>query len=127
MLLVACTSPELPGVAAPTPGAQAVFEDAVPQVYAEEEVDVPARPLEPIRPDYPVRLRELGVEGSVEARVTVWPDGSVRGARLLASSRPEFTDAVRQALDGARFAPGLRRGQPVASTVTLEVHFELSR
>ena len=103
-------------------------EDAVPSVYAEGEVDVPARPLEPLRPAYPARLRELGVEGSVEARVIVfWPDGSISGRELLASDHPEFTEAVREVLDEARFAPGLRRGQPVASTVTLRLHFRLDR
>ncbi len=105
----------------------AVVEDAVPTVYAEQEVDVPARPLEPIRPRYPARLRELGVEGSVEARVIVWPDGSISGRELIASDHPEFTQAVRAALDRARFAPGLLRGKPVASTVTLKLHFRLSR
>jgi TonB family protein len=101
--------------------------DAVPQVYAEQEVDVVARPLAPLRPRYPARLRELGVEGSVEARVIVWPDGSVSGRELVASDHPEFTDSVREALVGARFSPGLYRGEPVASVVTLRLHFRLDR
>jgi TonB family protein len=125
LLLAACAQPApVPGSAAAPPPAH---EDAGPIVYSEQEVDVPARPLEPIRPVYPPRLRELGVEGSVEARVVVWPDGSLQGATLVASDHPEFTESVRLALAEARFAPGLRRGQPVASSVTLRLHFRLER
>jgi TonB family protein len=124
-ILAACAQP----APAPEPAAAPVeaHEDAAPFVFAEEELDVPARPLEPIRPVYPPRLRELGVEGSVEARVVVWPDGSLQGATLVASDHPEFTESVRAALAEARFAPGLRRGEPVASSVTLRLHFRLER
>ena len=127
MCFAACASPEPPAPAPVDAVVPAVAEDAVPTVYAEQEVDVAARPLEPIRPRYPARLREFGVEGSVEALVIVWPDGSVSGRELIASDHPEFTKAVRAALDEARFAPGLLRGKPVASTVTLKLHFRLSR
>ncbi|MGI9431060.1 MAG: energy transducer TonB, partial [Myxococcota bacterium] len=105
--------------------APAPIEDAVPTVYDENEVDVPARPLEPLRPRYPAGLRELGVEGSVKARVIVWPDGSVSGRELIESDHPEFTRAVRAALDEAYFSPGVFRGQPVASIVTLTLNFRL--
>lgn len=118
--LAACASPRPP----PEPAPQ---RDASPFVYAEPDVDVPARPLEPIRPDYPLRLRERGIEGRVEARVLVWPDGSVHGATLVRSDHPEFTAAAREAIAVARFAPGLKAGQPVASSVTLVLHFRLER
>lgn len=127
LLLATCSSPTSPNAIPPATTAPSAAEDGVPHVYGEDEVDVPARPLEPIRPAYPTRLREFGVEGSVTARVIVWADGSVHGGELLASDHPEFTRAVREALSGARFAPGLRRGQPVTSTVTLELHFRLAR
>ncbi len=127
LLLAACASPEDPARTRPDTAAPAIVEDAIPTIYAEHEVDVSARPLEPLRPRYPAGLREFGVEGSVEARVIVWPDGSVSGRELIASDHPEFTRAVRAALDDARFAPGLLRGKPVASTVTLKLHFRLER
>ena len=128
LCFAACASPEPPIPPPVDAVAPAVAEeDAVPTVYAEQEVDVAARPLEPIRPRYPARMRDFGVEGSVEARVIVWPDGSVSGRELIGSDHPEFTRAVQAALDEARFAPGLLRGKPVASTVTLKLHFRLSR
>lgn len=127
LLLAACTAPATPAVSARTRERERPVQDAVPAVYGEQEVDVPARPLEPVRPAYPPRLRQLGIEGSVEARVVVWPDGSVHGGELLASDHPEFTRAVREALAEARFAPGMRRGVPVASKVTLRLNFRLDR
>jgi TonB family protein len=103
----------------------AVVEDAGPRYFAEDEVDRPARPLAPIEPDYPPQLRALGVEGDVEARVMVLADGSVGGARLLASDDAAFTAAVREALDAARFEPAERAGRPVASWVTLRLRFRM--
>jgi TonB family protein len=105
----------------------ALHVDAVPRVYAEDEVDVPARPLAPILPEYPKSLRELGVEGTVEARVLVWADGTFGGGQVVASSHPAFTDAARDALHRATFAPAELRGEPVASRVTVVLRFELRR
>jgi TonB family protein len=122
--LLACASQPAPPPAALEP---ALHRDAVPRVYAEDEVDVPARPREPILPEYPRSLRDLGVEGSVEARVLVWADGTFGGGQVLASSHPAFTDAAREALHRATFAPAELRGEPVASRVTVVIHFELQR
>jgi TonB family protein len=125
--LLACAS-EPARSPVPEPESEpALHQDAVPRVYAEDEVDVPARPLEPILPEYPKSLRELGVEGTVEARVVVWADGSFGGGQVVASSHPEFTDAAREALHRASFAPAQLGGEPVASRVTVVVHFELKR
>ena len=100
-------------------------EDGGPTIYQEHEVDVPARPVDPIRPAYPPRLRALGLEGEVEARVIVLSDGSVGGARLVESTHEDFTVAVREALREARFHPARRRGRPVSSWVTVRLHFRL--
>jgi TonB family protein len=109
------------------PTARPVREDAGPSYYQEHEVDVPARPVEPLQPVYPPRLRALGVEGEVEARVAVLSNGSVGSARLVESTRDEFTVAVGEALRGARFHPALRRGKPVSSWVTVRLHFRIER
>jgi protein TonB len=88
-------------------------------------VDVPARPALPIEPAYPRRLRELGIEGEVEARLLVRADGSVGGATLAASSHEEFTRAAREALREARFLPARLDGRAVDSRVTLRLRFRL--
>jgi TonB family protein len=81
--------------------------------------------VDPLRPAYPPRLLALGVEGEVEARVIVLSDGSVGGARLVESTHPEFTAAVREALREARFHPALRHGKPVSSWLTVRLRFRL--
>jgi TonB family protein len=100
-------------------------EDAGPFYYQEHEIDVPARPVNPIRPAYPTRLRALGFEGEVEARVMVRSDGSVDGAQLVESSHDDFTVSVREALRQARFHPARLRGKPVSSWMTVRLHFRL--
>ena len=100
-------------------------EDAGPFYYQEHEVDVPARPVDPIRPVYPPRLRGLGLEGEVEARVMVRSDGSVDGAQLVESTHDDFTVSVREALREARFHPARLRGKPVSSWVTVRLRFRL--
>jgi TonB family protein len=100
-------------------------EDAGPTFYQEHEVDVPARPVDPIQPPYPPRLRALGLEGEVEARVMVLSDGSVGGAQLVESTHDDFTIALREALREARFHPARRRGKPVSSWVTVRLRFRL--
>lgn len=102
-------------------------EDAGPRIYDEDQVDVPARPIAPIRPVYPPRMRALGVPGEVEARVIVRSDGSCGGGRIVGTTNDDFTASARKAIRAARFHPALRAGRPVASWVTLRVHFELDR
>jgi TonB family protein len=81
--------------------------------------------VDPIRPAYPPRLRALGLEGDVEARVMVRSDGSVGGAQLVESSHDDFTAALREALSEARFHPARLRGKPVSSWVTVRLRFRL--
>jgi protein TonB len=121
--LVAC-APAGAGDLLPGPAFSPPAEDAVPYLL-EHEVDVPARPVDPIEGDYPPELRALGVQGEVEARVAVLPDGSVAGARLVASTHELFTAAAREAIGRARFHPALRDGRPVASWVVVRLRFRL--
>jgi protein TonB len=100
-------------------------QDATPRVYAQDEVDTPTRPVAPLEPAYPPRLRALGLEGEVETRVVVAADGRVRGARLVESTHPDFTASARAAIREARFEPARLDGRPVASWVTLRLRFRL--
>lgn len=125
MTLAGCAGGPAPSRADEDPAFRPRREDAGPTFYQEHEVDVPARPVDPIRPAYPPRLRALGLEGEVEARVIVLPDGSVGGARLVASTHDDFTVAVQEALREARFHPARRRGEAVSSWVTVRLRFRL--
>lgn len=125
-LALACAGGPSP---APPPVAAAPArppEDALPTFFGPDEVDVIARPIAPIRPEYPPSLRALGVEGTVDARVGVLPDGTAGPAKLLASSHVAFTEALGAALREARFQPARRGGRPVASWWTVRVSFALA-
>jgi len=122
---IGCAWAKAPSRSDEAPLSRPAREDAGPFIYQEHEVDVPARPVDPLEPAYPPRLRALGLEGEVEVRVIVLSDGSVDGARLVESTHDDFTVAVREALREARFHPALRRGKPVSSWVTLRLRFRL--
>jgi protein TonB len=119
----ACAS--APPPALPEPQSPPQSTDALPSFYEEDQVDVPARPVAPIEPTFPARLRALGVEGVVAMRVVVLADGSAGPTRLLESSHPEFTDSVQKALREARFLPARRDGRSVSSWLTIRIDFRL--
>jgi TonB family protein len=108
-----------------SPVSSAPREDGGPAYFEEHEVEIPARPVNPIQPPYPPRLRALGLEGDVEARVIVLSNGSVGGGRLVESTHSDFAAAVREALRETRFHPAVRRGKPVSSWVTVKLHFRV--
>jgi len=68
---------------------------------------------------YPEALRAAYVEGEVLAQFVVDPDGTVEPGtfKVLRSSHPLFTDAVRAALGEMRFSPATVRGKRVKQLV----------
>lgn len=87
------------------------------EVYLLCQVDTPARP-DPrnARPRYPDLLLQAGVGGTVRVKFVVDTTGRVApgaGFQVLASSHDIFTFAVRQAVRGWSFEPGLKSGRPV--------------
>jgi TonB family protein len=119
--LLACTAPTPPQPSRRT----APLEDAAPRFYGEGEVEVPARPLEPIRPEYPALERSRGLEGDATLLVHVRSDGKVMGARLVNGEVDAFARSALAAVRVTPFAAGVRRGEPVDSTVTVRVRFRL--
>lgn len=112
--------------AAPRPPATRPMQPAA--VPASTETGpVPPRPVAGnLPPGYPPAALQRGVEGLVLVRLEVGPDGRVRGAEVLESSgSPLLDEAALAALSRWRFAPGLRRGEPVPTTVDVPVAFRL--
>lgn len=124
-ILCGCLGGSSRGPTGGDPIASAPGEDAGPTYHEEDEVEIRARPVDPIRPAYPPRLRALGIEGDVVARVIVLSDGSVAGGELVEAAHDDFAAAVRAALRGARFHPARLHGEPVSSWVTLKLHFRI--
>lgn len=92
----------------------------------EATVDVAPRPLQRTPPDYPVRARAKGLEGSVDLSIRIGEDGSVRDVQVLASDPAGvFDEAARDAVRTWRFEPALYQGQPVPVRVQQTLRFAL--
>jgi periplasmic protein TonB len=79
------------------------------------------------QPDFPVRLLQREIEGSVKVRVLVGVDGRVRNIEILSATDPDFAKATqRKALSSWRFTPATRDGVPVEDWQVLTVRFDIN-
>ncbi len=99
------------------------------QTYFEFQVEneVRAIPQTPM-PRFPDELRTAGVEGEVLAQFVVGTEGLVDTMtfKVLKTSHPLFTSAVRANLSAMRFSPALVGGRPVKQLVQMPFVFSLS-
>jgi TonB family protein len=86
--------------------------------------DHPARLQTKVDPEYPYALRAQGYQGSVILKITVGVDGVPKDIRVLRSD-PALDAAVLTAVRQWRFTPARQNGQPVESTVTVPISFQL--
>jgi TonB family protein len=61
---------------------------------------------------YPFELLREGIEGKASVDVSINPEGNVQEVRVLEASRPEFGLALKAAMEGWRFEPARKDGQP---------------
>ena len=80
-------------------------------------------------PIYPEVQRARGVEGEVFARFVVDEKGRVdmKTFEVISASSPAFTNAVRYALERARFEPAEAGGRKVAQLVEQHFQFRLDQ
>jgi TonB family protein len=80
------------------------------------------------QPTYPAAARAATVEGDVQFRATITPDGTVESVAILRvpQSNLGFEAAVEDAVRQWRFQPAMRDGTPVSAIYVGSVHFELS-
>jgi len=86
----------------------------------------PARDLKRYRPPYPGSARRAGVEGRVVLSVQVRTDGRIGSVRVASSSGSAVLDsAAISAVKRWKFAPELKNGKAVTSTVNVPFTFDL--
>ncbi len=93
------------------------------------EVDKAVRAFRTNRPPtYPDILRAQGIEGEVIARYVVDESGRVdmTTVEVVSATSPAFSDAVRSALQRARFQPAEAAGRKVAQLVEQRFQFRLN-
>jgi TonB family protein len=90
-------------------------------IFTSDQVDQRAEPDtgHPIDVKYPPALFAAGVKGSVLAEFVVDAAGKVEYESLgiVSSTHPLFSDAVRRALESARYKPAMRKGVAVRQLV----------
>jgi protein TonB len=80
------------------------------------------------KPDYPMIARQLLEEGTVIATVEIGADGLPKQIKVRQSSGFGSLDqAAVKALEQWRFAPAMRDGTAVATTVEIPLVFKLRR
>lgn len=75
---------------------------------------------------YPPRLRDLLLDGVVQARFRVNVDGSISRIQITRASRHEFAAPTVEALQVLRFHPARLNGRPVAVWVELPIQWTVS-
>jgi protein TonB len=112
--LTAATAPAAP----PAP----VAAESVAQAGPEQEV----MPLNDVRPEYPYRARQRGIEGHIKLAFTITAAGKVENIRVMESSPPNVFDReARRAAARWRFAPRTENGSAVSREAVKTLHFRL--
>ena len=128
---VSAPTPSLSGLtaaaSAPAPAAPAAAP--APSVAGAGQPGGPEQevmPLNDVRPEYPYRARQRGIEGHIKLAFTITPAGTVENIRVLeAEPRNIFDREARRAAARWRFAPRTENGTPVAREAVKTLHFRL--
>lgn len=116
--LTAGAAPAPAPAAAPAPSEATVGNPGGP----EQEV----MPLNDVRPEYPYRARQRGIEGHIKLAFTITAAGTVENIRVLeAEPRNIFDREARRAAARWRFAPRTENGAPVSREAVKTLHFRL--
>lgn len=90
-----------------------------PHYYAASELDLRPRPLTPVELEEPGR--DTG-EGYLILKLLIDETGTIDDVVVVVNDGPEaFARSARSAFGRARYAPGVKRGQPVKSQMLIEV------
>jgi TonB family protein len=75
---------------------------------------------------YPWYSKQLAVQGTVHVQFTIATDGTITDASILKGvHEPLDAEALRVVLSMPKWNPGMADGNPVASTLTLPIRFDL--
>lgn len=104
-----------------------VKEDHGP--YMEFQVEKPVEKIGGGEPEYPSSLREAGVEGEVLAQFVVNESGRYQPGtlKIMNSSNPAFTAAVKDALPRMRFSAAQIGGKKVQQLVQMPFQFHIKQ
>jgi len=95
--------------------------------YMEFQVEKPVEKIGGEAPEYPSQLKDNGVEGSVIAQFVVNESGRYESGtlKILSSSNPAFSAAVKEALPRMKFSAAQIGGKKVQQLVQMPFQFHL--
>jgi len=98
-----------------------------PTYYSAKQVDAHPAALNLIKPIYPEKGVELGVDGKVVLLLLIVEAGVVKEVSVV-EAEPEgiFEESALAAFRNARFAPAQKNGRAVKSRVLIRVSYELN-
>ena len=89
-------------------------------------LDTPLQLINAALPEYPIRPKRQGVEGSVRLQFRVLADGSVSDLTVVESPNDELSAAARDAVAQWKFSPVSRNGAGVTLKFAFAYRFELN-
>jgi protein TonB len=100
-------------------------QDLEAMVFDENQTDenVVAVSTPPV--EYPQRARELGVQGMLEAVITIDRDGSVARVEIKKSPHPSISEEAQRVMSMWRFKPAKIKGVPVKVRRIQTIDFKL--
>lgn len=127
--IASAPAPNLDGLAAapaPAPAAPAPTADVAEEASGPSGPEQEVMPLNDVRPEYPYRARQQGIEGHIKLAFTITAGGTVENIRVLeASPRNVFDREARRAASRWRFAPRTENGAAVSREAVKTLHFRL--
>ena len=105
---------------------------AAPRAASAERIRVggsvqPAKLISQPKPEYPVQLQQLGVEGSVVIKLVISKDGSVLSPRVVNTVDSRLAKLAKDAVTQWRYQPALLNGEPVETLTTVTLEFQLGQ
>jgi protein TonB len=79
------------------------------------------------RPAYPFEMVREGISGEVFVDFIVDPNGNVRNAFVLRSSRPEFEESAVRAVSKWTFIPGQKNNHAVYTHMQVPIRFNIEK
>lgn len=90
-----------------------------------------ATPLQPpimvthVRPEYPARLHDAGVQGVVTLQAQIGVDGAITSVSTVSAPQPELAEVARAAVQQWRYEPTRLHGVPVETRIKIVIEFTL--
>ena len=115
-----------PAAAAPPASPAPPLPPASPQRIRVTASVQAAKKIHHVDPDYPLRARQLLIEGIVRVEAIIGKDGRMESVSVL-SGHPMLEPGTVEAIKQWRYEPTLVNNEPVEVITQIEVHFSVKR